>query len=227
MQILVVEDEKRLASALKEILTDQKFKVDVVNDGLDGYEYARSAIYDCIVLDVMLPGLNGFQVLEKLRNEGVDTPVLILTAKSLTSDKVHGLNIGADDYLTKPFEPLELVARIRALTRRKGEVILNKIEFGDLCYLIDKREVTNTINNKSIHLNFKEAELLGLFMKMPGAILSKEDIIVKVWGYDSEATDNNVEAYISFIRKKLAFLESKCEINALKKVGYTMVKKDD
>lgn len=227
MQILVVEDEKRLANALQEILENQKYKVDAVYDGASGYDYARSGIYDCIILDIMLPKMDGFKVLELLRNENINTPILILTAKSMVQDKVQGLNMGADDYLVKPFDTDELLARIRVLTRRKGEVVLNKISYGDLEYYIDKRELKNVNNDKKIHLNFKEAELIALFMKAPGAIFSKEDIIIKVWGYDSDASDNNVEAYISFIRRKLAFLDSVCEINALKKVGYVMVKKDD
>lgn len=223
MQILIVEDEKRLAEALKQILTEQKYMADVVYDGVDGFEYGVSGIYDVIILDIMLPGKDGYQVAYELRKNKIDTPILMLTAKDTIPDKVSGLNSGADDYMTKPFAPEELLARIKALTRRKGEVVLDEQSFGDF----DFNASTNTLSkdSKSVRLNFKEAEILKLLLANPEVIISKEDIITKVWGYDSDAGSNNVEAYISFLRRKLNFINSSTEIKAIKKMGYRLEKK--
>ncbi len=223
MQILIVEDEKRLAEALKQILTEQKYMADVVYDGVDGFEYGVSGIYDVIILDIMLPGKDGYQVAYELRKNKIDTPILMLTAKDTIPDKVSGLNSGADDYMTKPFAPEELLARIKALTRRKGEVVLDEQSFGDF----DFNASTNTLSkaSKSVRLNFKEAEILKLLLANPEVIISKEDIITKVWGYDSDAGSNNVEAYISFLRRKLNFINSSTEIKAVKKMGYRLEKK--
>ena len=223
MQILIVEDEKRLAEALKQILTEQKYMADVVYDGVDGFEYGVSGIYDVIILDIMLPGKDGYQVAYELRKNKIDTPILMLTAKDTIPDKVSGLNSGADDYMTKPFAPEELLARIKALTRRKGEVVLDEQSFGDF----DFNASTNTLSkaSKSVRLNFKEAEILKLLLANPEVIISKEDIITKVWGYDSDAGSNNVEAYISFLRRKLNFVNSSTEIKAIKKVGYRLENK--
>ena len=223
MQFLIVEDEKRLAEALKQILTEQKYMADVVYDGVDGFEYGVSGIYDVIILDIMLPGKDGYQVAYELRKNKIDTPILMLTAKDTIPDKVSGLNSGADDYMTKPFAPEELLARIKALTRRKGEVVLDEQSFGDF----DFNASTNTLSkdSKSVRLNFKEAEILKLLLANPEVIISKEDIITKVWGYDSDAGSNNVEAYISFLRRKLNFINSSTEIKAVKKMGYRLEKK--
>lgn len=223
MQILIVEDEKRLAEALKQILTEQKYMADVVYDGVDGFEYGVSGIYDVIILDIMLPGKDGYQIAYELRKNKIDTPILMLTAKDTIPDKVSGLNSGADDYMTKPFAPEELLARIKALTRRKGEVVLDEQSFGDF----DFNASTNTLSkdSKSVRLNFKEAEILKLLLANPEVIISKEDIITKVWGYDSDAGSNNVEAYISFLRRKLNFINSSTEIKAVKKMGYRLEKK--
>lgn len=222
MQILIVEDEKRLANALKQILLEQKYMADVVHDGNEGLEYALSGIYDLIILDIMLPYKDGFQVAFELREKKISTPILMLTAKDTIPDKVSGLNSGADDYMTKPFAPEELLARIKALTRRKGEVILDETGYGDFTF----NSSTNMLSKgtKSVHLNFKEAEILKLFIAAPDTIHSKDDIIVKVWGYDSDAGSNNVEAYISFLRRKLHFINSSTEIKAIKKMGYRMEK---
>ncbi len=222
MQILIVEDEKRLANALKQILLEQKYMADVVHDGNEGLEYALSGIYDLIILDIMLPYKDGFQVAFELREKKIITPILMLTAKDTIPDKVSGLNSGADDYMTKPFAPEELLARIKALTRRKGEVILDETGYGDFTF----NSSTNMLSKgtKSVHLNFKEAEILKLFIAAPDTIHSKDDIIVKVWGYDSDAGSNNVEAYISFLRRKLHFINSSTEIKAIKKMGYRMEK---
>ncbi len=220
MQVLIVEDEKRLAEALKEILAEQKYMVDVVYDGIDGYEYGKSGIYDVIILDVMLPHRNGFEIAYELRKDKIETPILMLTAKDTLSDKVLGLDSGADDYMTKPFAPEELIARIKALTRRKGEVILDETSFGDFTFNVSTCQLMKGV--KSVHLNYKEAELLKLFLSKPDTIISKDEIIIKVWGYDSDAGSNNVEAYISFLRRKLSFIGSTTEIKSAKKLGYRM-----
>lgn len=220
MQILVVEDEKRLAAALEHILTQQKYMVDVAYDGTDGYDLAVSGIYDIIILDVMLPGINGYEVATKLRKEKIATPVLMLTAKDQIADKVKGLDAGADDYMTKPFDPQELLARIRALTRRQGEVVLDELSFEGLKLNLSTCDLL--CNEKSVHLNFKEFEIMKIFMSSPGIVVTKDDLIVKVWGYDSNAVDNNVEVYISFLRKKLDFIGSSVEIASLRKIGYRL-----
>lgn len=220
MQILVVEDEKRLALALAQILKEKKYNVDVANDGKEGFEYALSGIYDVIVLDIMLPFMNGFEVASALRKAKIETPILMLTAKDQVSDKVKGLDAGADDYMTKPFAPDELLARIRALSRRQGEVIIDECKFGDLTLNLSTCDLS--CGEKNVHLNFKEFEILRILMSNPAAVTAKEDLIVKVWGYDSEAVDNNVEVYISFIRKKLQFVGSSVEIVSLRKIGYKL-----
>lgn len=220
MRVLIVEDEVRLAEALAQILKANKYMTDVVNSGLDGFDYGLSGIYDVIVLDVMLPEMDGFTIAKKLRDNKIQTPIIMLTAKDSTRDKVTGLDCGADDYMTKPFVPDELLARIRALTRRQGEVQLNEAAFADLTLNLSTGDLS--CGNKSIHLNYKEAEILKLLMANPSSAVSKEDLITKVWGYDSDATDNNVEAYISFLRKKLQYLNSGVGITALRKVGYRL-----
>ena len=222
MQILIVEDEKRLADALKQILIEQKYMADVVYDGNDGLEYGKSGIYDLIILDIMLPYKDGFQVAFELRQNKINTPILMLTAKDTVPDKVSGLNCGADDYMTKPFAPEELIARIKALTRRKGEVVLDETSYGDFNFIASTNELSKGI--KSVHLNFKEAEILKLFLSKPEVIISKEEIITKVWGYESDAGSNNVEAYISFLRKKMHFINSDTEIKSIKKMGYRLEK---
>lgn len=225
MHILIVEDEKRLAEALKQILTEQKYIADVVFDGNDGLDYGLSGIYDLIILDVMLPYRDGFEIAEELRRRKVETPILMLTAKDAVSDKVTGLNQGADDYMTKPFAPEELLARIKALTRRRGEVILDETNCGDFTFNASTGMLSK--GAKSIHLNFKEAEIMKLLIANRDTIISKEDILTKVWGYDSDAGSNNVEAYISFLRRKLHFIHSSTEIKTIKKVGYRLEQKYD
>ena len=220
MRVLIVEDEKRIADALGRMMKDNKYSCDVVYDGLDGYLYAESDIYDVIVLDIMLPKLNGIEVVKKLRANKIKTPVLLLTARDSLQDIVAGLDSGADDYLTKPFKKEELLARIRALTRRQGEVIMDELKFGDT--VLNLSNYTLVCGEKSIRLGFKEFEILKLLMSNPQRVVQKEDIITKVWGYDSDAEDNNVEVYISFIRKKLAFIGSKVGIGTVRKIGYCL-----
>ena len=196
--------------------------VDVVYDGAEGLAYGESGIYDCIILDIMLPSMNGFDVCLELRKKKITTPVLMLTAKDTVYDKVKGLDAGADDYMTKPFSPEELMARLRVLTRRRGEVILDEMKYQDITLHIDQSKLSCSKSLKSIHLNFKECEMLKMFMAKPEIIISKQELIVRIWGYDSDAGDNNVEAYISFLRKKLHFVGSDIEIQSVKKLGYKM-----
>lgn len=222
MQILIVEDEKRLADALYQILLEQKYMADVVYNGIDALEYGLSGIYDLIILDIMIPYKDGFEVAYELRKNKIDTPILMLTAKDTVPDKVTGLNKGADDYMTKPFAPEELVARIKALTRRKGEVVLDETSFDDFNFNASSNILSK--RTKSVHLNYKEAEILKLLLSKPDVIVSKDEIITKVWGYDSDAGSNNVEAYISFLRRKLNFINSDTEIKSIKKMGYRLEK---
>ncbi|BCZ47144.1 DNA-binding response regulator [Clostridium gelidum] len=218
MRILIVDDEIRLAEALGQIMTQNKYIADIVNDGESGYDYAMSGIYDVIILDVMLPKMNGFDIVRKMRENKEKTPVILLTAKDEITDKVTGLDCGADDYLTKPFSPEELLARVRALSRRQGEVILNELNFGDL--MLNQSVSTLFCGAKSIRLGLKEFEILRLLMSNPSSIVTKEDLILKVWGSDSDAEDNNVEVYISFLRKKFFFLGSTVTIETVRKIGY-------
>lgn len=218
MRILIVEDEKNLAESLKQMITAQKFQADTVYDGEDGLEYARSGQYDAMILDVMLPKLNGFQIVKTLRKEGNAIPVLMLTTRDDTEDKVRGLDSGADDYLTKPFTTEELLARVRALTRRQGTVQMDEMSFGDITLLLSSSSLTK--GDKQVRLSQKELEVLKLLMARAGAIVSKNDLIARVWGLDSEAMDNNVEAYISFLRKKLFYLGSVVQIVSQRKMGY-------
>ena len=220
MKILIVEDEKRLAQAIAQILAEQKYMTDVVHTGTDGLYHAQNAQYDAIILDIMLPEMSGIEVAKKLRSEKNATPILMLTAKNEIPDKVQGLDSGADDYMTKPFSAEELLARLRALMRRPGEMIHEEITFDDL--KLDLSSNTLSCHSKSVHLSFKEFEILKILMLANDIITSKESLIVNVWGADSDAEDNNVEAYISFLRKKFYFLGSKVEINAVRRVGYRL-----
>ncbi len=226
MNILVVEDERRLADSICEILHSQKYSCDTVYDGENGFEYGRTGIYDVIILDIMLPKMNGFEVLRNLRRQKINTPIILLTARDDVSDKVKGLDYGADDYLTKPFSTDELLARIRALSRRKGDVVIDEICYGDL--MLDFNSHTLSCKGKSLRIGHKEYEIIKLLMFNPNQLLSKDDIIIKVWGYLSEAGDNNVEVYISFLRKKLQFLQSNVNIVTVRKIGYHLkIQEDD
>ncbi|OUQ56261.1 DNA-binding response regulator [Flavonifractor sp. An112] len=218
MRVLIVEDERRLAEALGQIMAEQRYQTDVVYDGADGLDYALTEQYDVIVLDVMLPKLDGFEVASRLRHAHVSTPILMLTARDEMPDKIAGLDHGADDYMTKPFDIGELLARVRALTRRQGEVIGEQLTAGDLILDLSTRCLRQ--GDKSVRLGFKEFDVLRQLMVHPRAVVPKEDIIARVWGLDSDAEDNNVEVYISFLRKKLTFLESNVSIGTVRKVGY-------
>ncbi|OUN81320.1 DNA-binding response regulator [Flavonifractor sp. An52] len=218
MRVLIVEDERRLAEALGQIMAEQRYQTDVVYDGADGLDYALTEQYDVIVLDVMLPKLDGFEVASRLRHAHVSTPILMLTARDEMPDKIAGLDHGADDYMTKPFDIGELLARVRALTRRQGEVICEQLAAGDLILDLSTRCLRQ--GDKSVRLGFKEFDVLRQLMVHPRAVVPKENIIARVWGLDSDAEDNNVEVYISFLRKKLTFLESNVSIGTVRKVGY-------
>lgn len=224
MTILLVEDEDRLAAALIELFHAEKYLADHADNGEDGLYAALQKDYDVIVLDVMLPKMHGFAVVHALRRAGKKTPVLMLTARDEIRDKIEGLNQGADDYMTKPFVPEELLARIRALSRRQGEVLLDELRFGDLCLSL----ATNELNAKgqSVRLAYKEAELLKLLIANKGVILSKETILRKLWGDESDAVENNVEAYVSFLRKKLGFLQSSVRIQAIRRQGYLLLEEE-
>lgn len=224
MQVLIVEDDVRLAQAVGKILEENGYQVDLVYDGQSGFDYAESGIYDVVILDVMLPKMDGFEVSKQLRRKGVETPLLMLTARGAISDKIEGLDSGADDYMTKPFSPAELLAHLRALTRRQGQVVFETLELGDLKLNLESHDLS--CGSKSINLSFKEFSLINILMANKGQTVSKEQLISKVWGVESSAVDNNVEAYISFLRKKLKFLNSKCQIETLRKVGYRLVMGD-
>lgn len=223
MKVLIVEDEVRLADALGQIMKEQHYLADIVYNGTDGLYCGLSGEYDVIVLDVMLPGQNGFDVVKKLREAHNQTPVLMLTARDDIRDKVTGLDKGADDYMTKPFVPEELLARIRAVSRRQGEVLVEEMTFGDLTLNLSANDLS--CGSKSIHLGYKEFEVLRILMNNPGKLISKDTLISRVWGDDSDAEDNNVEAYISFLRKKLSFVGSKAEVGTVRKVGYRLEEK--
>ena len=221
MKLLLVEDEVQLSEALSQILIKNNYSVDAVYDGDDGLNYGLTDIYDVIILDIMLPKLNGLQVLRMLRKKGISTPIILLTAKDSVEDKVTGLDLGADDYLPKPFSSEELLARLRPLTRRKGEVINDNIlDFGDIRLNLSTYDLE--CKNNSITLTLKEFDILHYFMQRPKSIVSKDDLITKLWGFDSEADHNNIEVYISFLRKKLTHIDSSVKISTIRRVGYKL-----
>ncbi|MDF2672225.1 MAG: DNA-binding response regulator [Clostridiales bacterium] len=221
MRILIVEDEVHLAEALTQILKKNNYTVDAVYDGESGLDNALSNIYDLIVLDIMLPKMDGISVLKNIRDEGLSTPVILLTAKGEISDKVAGLDSGADDYLAKPFATEELLARIRALSRRKGEVIIdNTLTFGDI--ELNPSTLKLSAGSREVKLILKESQLLELLISRKNATTSKEIIIEKLWGFDSDVEYNHVEVYVSFLRKKLTFLNSNVKINTVRGVGYIL-----
>jgi len=221
MRVLIVEDEIRLAEALSEILSKQHYTVDTAYDGLTGLDRALSGIYDVIILDIMLPKLDGYAILKSLRQERIAAPVLMLSAKDETGDKVRGLDQGADDYLTKPFSTEELLARIRALNRRQNEFLFeNRLCFGD--FSLQLSDATLACGKKTIALSKKECELLQLLMQRKGNLVSKEEIIEKIWGYDALTEYNNVEVYISFLRKKMAHVGSISAIKTVRSAGYCL-----
>ena len=222
MRILLVEDEKRMAQALCEILRLEKYEVDHCVNGLSGLAAIESDIYDIIILDVMLPGMNGFDIAKKARQSGIRTPILMLTAKAELDDKVTGLDSGADDYLTKPFMTKELLARLRALGRRTLGTTDGVLSFGDITLDTNTLTLSCVTNGQSVRLSEKEYHILEYLIANSGQILTREQLAVKIWGYESDSEYNNVEVYMSFTRKKLAFVEAKTEIKAVRGIGYEL-----
>jgi len=221
MRLLVVEDETQLADALSEILKRNRYNVDTVYNGIDGLDNALTGVYDCVILDIMLPGMNGIEVLRNLRREKISTPVLLLTARSEVEDKINGLDCGADDYLTKPFVTGELLARVRALTRRKGELVDdNRLDYNGL--ELNKNTSSVVWQGSDVKLSLKEYQIMELLISNPRQILPKERIIEKIWGYESDVEYNNIEVYISFLRKKLAVISAPVQIKTARGIGYSL-----
>ncbi|QSX08057.1 response regulator transcription factor [Alkalibacter rhizosphaerae] len=223
MRVLLVEDEKPLAKAIAKIFENNHILTDVVYDGEEGYMLAEENVYDVIILDIMLPGMNGLEILERIREKGKNTPVLLLTAMDTTKDKVKGLNMGADDYMVKPFETDELLARVRALGRRPQEIFHDSsIEFCDVKLNINSGEAVVAGSPKN--LTAKEAQLLEMFLRNPNRIVSKELILDRIWGFDSLAAENSVEIYVHYLRKKL--VKSKAGIQTIRGMGYVLKERE-
>lgn len=221
MRVLMVEDERYMAEAVAQVLKKNHYSVDLEPNGEDGLDSALSGIYDIIILDIMLPKMDGISVLKELRQNGIATPVILLTARGETEDKVRGLDSGADDYLAKPFHTDELLARLRALGRRKVELIHDGIlKFGDL--ELNPHTLLLTCMNRKLTLSLKEAQLLELLIKRKNVIVSKETMIEKLWGYDTDAEDNHVEIHISLLRKKIIQAESEVSIRTIRGAGYIL-----
>lgn len=218
MRILIVEDNRRLGESLRDILKSARYESDISGDGREGYERLMSGLYDGVLLDVMLPGMDGITLLKEARKKGCSTPVLMLTAKSETEDRVEGLESGADYYLTKPFDAGELLAALKAILRRGGELLPQVLTFGDI--RLNQSTFCLEKGPKSIRLGKREYEVLQILMHHKGAVVSKETLLLKIWGNDGEAVDNNVEIYISFLRKKLDFLSAKTAILTARHLGY-------
>ena len=224
MNILIADDERDLTAALSEILKRNNFSVTVANDGETGLDFALSGIFDLIILDVMMPKLAGFSLLKIIRDKKIDVPVLMLTAKAETANKIGGLNLGADDYITKPFDTDELLARIRALLRRKEKFTGDVIKFNDIYLDRDSAELGS--GDKKITLGKKEFQILEMLILNAGKNIEKERFIEKIWGYDTDAEYNTIEVYVSFLRKKLAAVNAKTEIKSLRGIGYTLGEKN-
>lgn len=220
MNILVVEDEHNLADAIVQILSDAGYNSEAVYNGRDGLIGATSDLYDLIILDVMLPVMDGFEIVHEMRRKQLSTPVLMLTARTATSDKVEGLDSGADDYMTKPFESAELLARVRALLRRTGDVVLDEVSFADITLDLTTHDLS--CGDMSVHLSGKEYEVMRMLMNTSARVVSKQDLLTRVWGLDGDASENSVEAYISFLRKKLQHVGSKVQITTLRMLGYRL-----
>lgn len=225
MKILIIEDDEILASTMKILLEKNSFQVDLVFDGEVGIEYALLGIYDLLILDVMLPKINGYEVASGIRSKHCGIPILMLTAKSQLEDRINGLNSGADYYLTKPFNSRELLACINALLRRQGTQV-NELIFGNTS--LDLSSAMIVCDKNSIRLSAKEFDIMRMLFKSGKNNLSKEAILLKVWGYDSEAVENHVEVYVGFLRKKLKSINSNIHIEAVRNLGYHLeVNSDD
>lgn len=220
MRLLIAEDEPDLAEVLCAFFEKNRFSVDTVNDGFSAYEYASSGEYDAIVLDVMMPKMNGVDVLRRLREEGIKTPVMMLTAKAQKDDRITGFNAGADDYLPKPFEPDELICRVRAMLRRGGGYTPDILSFGDVS--LDTSSGMMTGSGGSVRLSGREFQLMEMFMRSPGVVFSADRIMEKIWGWDSDAEINVIWVNISNLRKKLKSIGSHAQINASRGIGYLL-----
>lgn len=217
MKILIIEDEKILADSLKTLLEGKGFEVEAVYDGETGKEYAELGIYDLLILDVMMPKMDGYEVARQVRSQRCSTPILMLTAKSEVEDRIKGLNSGADYYLTKPFDTAELLACINALLRRQGNQV-DELVFGNTS--LDLSSGKLICGEKSVRLSAKEFDVMRLLMQSKDRNLSKEALLARVWGYDSNAVENHVEVYIGFLRKKLRSIGSDICIEAIRRLGY-------
>lgn len=221
MKILIIEDEYSLADAIAETLKKEKFDVKIITDGIEGQDEALTNIYDLILLDVMLPSKNGFEILKILKQEKIEAPIIILTAKSEIYDKLNGLENGADDYITKPFHMRELVARIKVVLKRKINIEdSNILEFKDL--KLDLRTGKMISNDNEISINGKELDLLEILLLNKNQITEREQLANKIWGYNSDSEYNNVEVYVSFLRKKLKLIKSNVKIKAVRGIGYKL-----
>jgi DNA-binding response OmpR family regulator len=219
MKILVIEDEVLLADSLKALLEAKGFEVDCVYDGEEGVAYAQTGIYDLIILDIMMPKMDGYEVARKVRDDRCGTPILMLTAKSELEDEIEGLNAGADYYLTKPFDSRKLLACINALLRRQGPHV-NELVVGNTS--LNLSNSTLLCGDNKVRLSSKEFDVMRFFMSSVGQILSKDMILCKVWGFDSNAVENHVEVYVGLIRKKLKYLGSNVKIETIRRLGYIM-----
>ena len=226
MNILIIEDEYSLADAVAETLKDESFNVCIKTNGEEGEDEALTEKYNLILLDVMLPNKNGFEILKYLRKEKINTPIIMLTAKSEIDDKLNGLEHGADDYITKPFSMRELMARVKAVLKRTNNIEDTEcLTYGDL--ILDIKNANLICNDNVIQIGGKELELLEQLLLNKNQVLSKESLIEKIWGYDSESDYNSVEVYITFIRRKLKLIDSKVGIKAVRGIGYRLEKKND
>lgn len=225
MKILLCEDERELSNAVSAILKHHNYTVDAVYNGEDAYDYGVSNQYDVILLDLMMPKRDGLDVLKDLRDQGIKTPVLILSAKGEVSDKIKGLDLGADDYLSKPFSMAEMLARIRAITRRKVNEFDTHIHFGDL--VLNRLTYELSVGENMVHLSSKEYQMMELMMMQPNVVISTETFMEKVWGYDSDSEINVVWVYISALRKKIVSLNAHVGIKAARGVGYRLEKMND
>lgn len=221
MRILLVEDDRRLSEALKYLLEKEKFGVDSAYDGIEGFDMATTGIYDGLVLDWMLPGIEGIEIVRMLRAKGINTPVLMLTAKETVADRVRGLDAGADDYMVKPFSMEEFFARVRALCRRQVTIIKDKkLKAGNVELDMNRCEVVCL--ERVIKLTLKEAQLLEFLMNNKGRAVSREQILDRVWGLDSEIEQNNIEIYVYYLRKKLNPEECRMRIETIRGIGYSL-----
>ncbi len=225
MRLLIAEDDRDISKALVMILEKNNYSVDSVFNGKEAYEYAVSDNYDGIILDIMMPELDGIEVLTKLRSERISTPILLLTAKAEVDDRVAGLDAGADDYLAKPFAISELLARLRAMLRRKGEFQPDILEFKSVT--LNKATYELGYNDKYVRLASREFQMLEMLMKMPGQVIPTDQFMDKIWGWDSEVEVSIVWVYISNLHKKFATIQAPIEIHAIRGVGYCMGAKDD